>query len=164
MWICQYLLKLLDWLLWGPELEISLENRVKAITVKVLTLVAQSLSLSLSLALLGPPPPGARAICSPIDLILACLQRPHQGANCKDGSGFQHLSTRNWTYTPNSFHAATRQTSDGSNFWSLLSRSGTWCPTTPCDRFPVFQIFIGVWNLNVDYKSKQNLRETLPEL
>lgn len=126
---------------------------MKAITVKV----AHSLSLSLSLALLGPPAPGRRGICSPLNLILACLWRPHQGANCKDGSGFQHLSTRNWTYTPNSFHADTRQTSDGSNFWSLLSRSGTWCPTTPCDGFPIFQIF---WSVELKCRLKEQTKSS----
>lgn len=39
--------------------------------------------------LLGPPAPDGKVIWSPLDLILVCLQRTQQGANCKDGSGFQ---------------------------------------------------------------------------
>ena len=39
--------------------------------------------------LLGPPALDGRVIRSPLDLILTCLQRTQQGANCKDGSGFQ---------------------------------------------------------------------------
>lgn len=77
--------------------------------------------------------------------------------------GFQHLSTRNWTYTPNSFHAATRQTSDGGNFWSLLSGWVTWCPAFSARASPVSRYLSQCGIVKADGDSKRSLfREALP--
>lgn len=50
---------------------------------------------------------------------------------------------------PTSFHAATRQTSDGGDFWSLLRGLVTWYPTALCHSFAVLRILTQAWDFKI---------------
>ena len=50
---------------------------------------------------------------------------------------------------PTSFHAATRQTSDGGDFWPLLRGLVTWHPTALCHSFAVFCILTQAWDFKI---------------
>lgn len=137
-------------LLWGSELQVSARQSVD--NSEGSTLTAQSQLSVAQPCLLGPPAPDGKVIWSPLDLILACLQRTQQGANCKDGSGFQICPLRNWTYSLISFHAATRDIR-WQHLWPSWSRSGPWCPMAPCYSLAIFPIPEWEWMFTKEQKS-----------
>lgn len=59
---------------------------------------------------------------------------------CPSGTGLR---------PPTSFHAATRQTSDGGDFWSLLRGLVTWHPTALCYSSAVFCIPTQAWGFRI---------------